>query len=78
MNTTDKIAKIKEKLKVYQKTDEYKRKLQFDLDFKRKEDPDGIYLFEGELYVLTKDYIDVPFEQYTEDMIDKIYKQVCK
>ena len=34
MNTIDKITKIKEKLKVYQETDEYENKGQFDLNLK--------------------------------------------
>ena len=53
MNTIDKTAKIKEKLKVYQETDEYKNKLQFDLKFENDDDPVGIYTYEDELFVLT-------------------------
>ena len=49
MNTTDKIIEIKKKLKVYQETDEYKIKCQFDLKFKNDDDPVGIYTYEDEL-----------------------------
>lgn len=78
MNTIDKTAKIKEKLKVYQKTDEYKRKLQFDLKFENDDDPVGIYTFEDELFVLTGDGWDSHIDNFDVETVNEIYNQVCK
>jgi hypothetical protein len=78
MNTIDKTAKIKEKLKVYQETDEYKNKLQFDLKFENYDDPVGIYTYEDELFVLTGDGWDSHIDNFDEETINEIYNQVCK
>ena len=78
MNTTEKIDAIKSKLKVYQNTDEYKKKLQFDLKFENDDDPVGIYTFEDELFVLTSDGWDSHIDNFDVETINEIYNQVCK
>lgn len=78
MNTIDKTTKIKEKLKVYQETDEYENKGQFDLKFEGGNDPVGIYTYEDELFVLTGDGWDLHIDKFDEKIINEIYNQVCK
>jgi hypothetical protein len=78
MNTINKTAKIKEKLKVYQETDEYKNKLQFDLKFENYDDPVGIYTYEDELFVLTGDGWDSHIDNFDVETVNEIYNQVCK
>lgn len=78
MNIIDKTTKIKEKLKVYQETNEYKNKLQFDLKFENDDDPVGIYTYEDELFVLTGDGWDLHIDKFDEETINEIYNQVCK
>lgn len=78
MNTIDKITKITEKLKVYQETDEYENKGQFDLKFEGDEDPVGIYTYENELFVLTGDGWDSHIDNFDVETINEIYNQVCK
>jgi hypothetical protein len=74
----DKINKIKEVLKKYQTTSEYKKKGQFDLKFKGDDDPVGIYEFEDDIFVLTADGWDMHISKFDSDTITEIYKQVCK
>ena len=78
MNTIDKITKITERLKVYQETDEYENKGQFDLKFEGDEAPVGIYTYENELFVLTGDGCDSHIDNFDVETINEIYNQVCK
>ena len=78
MNTVDKITKIKEKLKVYQETDEYENKGQFDLKFENDDDPVGIYTYDDEPFVLTGDGWDLHIDRFDEETINEIYNQVWK
>lgn len=75
---TNKINEIKDTLKRYQTTPEYKKKGQFDLHIQGDDNPVGIYEYYGDLFVLTADGYDKPIEDFNQDVIDEIYKQVCK
>lgn len=76
---TNKIKEIKAVLKKYQTTPEYKKKRQFDLYFQENGDyPIGIYEYKNNLFILTADGYDKPIEGFSQDVIDEIYKQVCK
>ena len=76
---TNKIKEIKSVLKKYQTTPEYKKKRQFDLYFQGNGDyPIGIYEYKNSLFILTADGYDKPIEGFSQDIIDEIYKQVCK
>ena len=76
---TNKIKEIKAVLKKYQTTSEYKNKKQFDLYFQGNGDyPIGIYGHKNNLFILTADGYDKPIEGFSQDIIDEIYKQVCK
>ena len=76
---TNKIKEIKAALKKYQTTLEYKNKKQCDLYFQGNGDyPIGIYEHKNNLFVLTADGYDKPIEGFSQDVIDEIYKQVCK
>lgn len=72
----NKIEQIKDKLKVYQQTPEYKEKLQFDLTFQGDSEPAGIYMYNDDLFIITRDELDLPINRFTEEIINKIYKQV--
>ena len=75
----NKIKEIKAVLKKYQTTSEYKKKRQFDLCFQENGDyPIGIYEYKNNLFILTADGYDKPIECFNQDVIDEIYKQVCK
>ena len=75
----NKIKEIKAALKKYQATSEYKKKRQFDLCFQGNDDyPIGIYEYKNGLFILTADGYDKPIEGFSQDVIDEIYKQVCK
>ena len=76
---TNKINEIKDTIKRYQTTPEYKEKGQFDLYFQGNDDhPIGIYEYKNDLFILTADGYDKPIEDFNQDVIDEIYKQVCK
>ena len=76
---TNKINEIKDTLKKYQTTPEYKKKRQFDLYFQGNYDfPIGIYEYKNGLFILTANGYDKPIENFGQDIIDEIYKQVCK
>ena len=76
---TNKINEIKDTLKKYQTTSEYKKKRQFDLYFQGNNDyPIGIYEYKNGLFILTAEGYDKPIENFSQDIIDEIYKQVCK
>ena len=76
---TNKIKEIKAVLKKYQTTPEYKKKGQFDLCFQGTDDyPIGIYEYKNGLFILTAYGYDKPIEDFSQDVIDEIYKQVCK
>ena len=76
---TNKINEIKDTLKKYQITLEYKKKRQFDLCFQGNDDyPIGIYEYKNGLFILTANGYDKPIENFSQDIIDEIYKQVCK
>ena len=75
----NKIKEIKAVLKKYQTTSEYKKKRQFDLCFQENGDyPIGIYEYKNGLFILTAYGYDKPIECFNQDVIDEIYKQVCK
>ena len=75
----NKIKEIKAVLKKYQTTSEYKEKRQFDLCFQGNGDyPIGIYEYKNNLFILTAYGYDKPIEGFSQDVIDEIYKQVCK
>lgn len=75
----NKIKEIKSVLKKYQATPEYKKKRQFDLCFQGNGDyPIGIYEYKNNLFILTAYGYDKPIEGFSQDVIDEIYKQVCK
>ena len=75
----NKIKEIKAVLKKYQTTSEYKKKRQFDLCFQGNGDyPIGIYEYKNSLFILTAYGYDKPIEGFSQDVIDEIYKQVCK
>lgn len=75
----NKIKEIKAVLKKYQATPEYKKKRQFDLCFQGNGGhPIGIYEYKNNLFILTADGYDKPIEGFSQDVIDEIYKQVCK
>ena len=76
---TNKINEIKDTIKRYQTTPEYKKKGQFDLHFQGNDDhPIGIYEYKNGLFVLTADGYDKSIEDFNQNVIDEIYKQVCK
>lgn len=75
----NKIKEIKAVLKKYQATPEYKKKRQFDLCFQGNGGhPIGIYEYKNNRFILTADGYDKPIEGFSQDVIDEIYKQVCK
>ena len=75
---TNKINEIKDTLKKYQTTPEYKKR-QFDLYFQGNDDyPIGIYEYKNSLFILTANGYDKSIENFGQDIIDEIYKQVCK
>lgn len=75
----NKINEIKDTLKRYQTTPEYKKKGQFDLHFQGNDDhPIGIYEWKDNLFVLTSYGLDKPIEKFDMETINEIYKQVCK
>ena len=75
----NKSKEIKATLKKYQTTPEYKEKRQFDLCFQGNGDyPIGIYEYKNSLFILTAYGYDKPIEGFSQDVIDEIYKQVCK
>ena len=75
----NKIKEIKSVLKKYQTTPEQKKKRQFDLCFQENGDyPIGIYEYKNSLFILTAYGYDKPIEGFSQDVIDEIYKQVCK
>ena len=77
--TTNKINEIKDTLKKYQTTPEYKKKRQFDLYFQGNYDyPIGIYKYKNGLFILTANGYDKSIENFSQDIIDEIYKQVCR
>lgn len=74
----NKIKEIKAVLKKYQTTPEYKKR-QFDLCFQGNDDYlVGIYEYKNGLFILTADGYDKSIEGFSQDVIDEIYKQVCK
>ena len=76
---TNKINEIKDTLKKYQTTLEYKKKRQFDLYFQGNDDyPIGIYEYKNGLFILTANGYDKSIEGFSQDVIEEIYKQVCK
>ena len=76
---TNKITEIKDTLKKYQTTLEYKKKRQFDLYFQRNDDyPIGIYEYKSDLFILTANGYDKSIESFSQDIIEEIYKQICK
>ena len=74
----NKIDQIKETLRKFQTTPEYKKKGQFDLDFQGDDCPTGIYEWKDNLFVLTSYGLDKPIEKFDTETINEIYKQVCK
>ena len=73
----NKIDKIKEALKKYQATPEYKKAGFFGLIFQGDDCPIGIYEWRDKLFVLTSYGLDKPIEKFDEGTINEIYKQVC-
>jgi hypothetical protein len=74
----NKINELKDTLKRYQTTPEYKKKGQFDLHIQGDDCPIGIYEWKGGLFVLTSYGLDKPIENFDTEIINEIYKQVCK
>ena len=76
---TNKINEIKDTLKKYQATSEYKKKRQFDLYLQGNDDyPIGIFEYKNGLFILTAHGYDKSIENFSQDIINEIYKQVCK
>ena len=76
---TNKINEIKDTLKKYQTTLEYKKKRHFDLYFQGNYDyPIGIKKNKNSLFILTANGYDKSIENFSQDIIDEIYKQVCR
>lgn len=62
---TNKINEIKDTLKKYQTTPEYKKKRQFDLYFQGNYDcPIGIYEYKNGLFILTANGYDKPYRKF--------------
>ena len=72
------LDKLKEVLKQYQKTSDYKKKGQFDLKFQGDDCPIGIYEYDDDLFVITADGLDKHINRFDSKTIGEIYKQVCK
>ena len=76
---TNEINEIKDILKKYQTTLEYKKKRQFDLYFQGNDDyPIGIYEYKNDVFKLTANVYGKSIESFSQDVIEEIYKQVGK